>query len=93
MFQRVCEMASGSLCLSLLKPSRLLGRMKDRLSQQTREAGVTAGKGIQSRKAKTDLISPEQLHRRGMSQLMQDDIGNRADKQHAKTREIREKPL
>ena len=32
MFQRVREMASGSLCLSLLKPSRLLGRMKDRLS-------------------------------------------------------------
>lgn len=37
MFQRVREMASGSLCLSLLKPSRLLGRMKDRLSQQRQE--------------------------------------------------------
>lgn len=48
MFQRVREMASGSLCLSLLKPSRLLGRMKDRLSEQTREAGVTAGKGTAS---------------------------------------------
>jgi len=47
-FQRVREMASGSLCLSLLKPSRLLGRMKDRLSEQTREAGVTAGKGTAS---------------------------------------------
>ena len=48
MFQRVREMASSSPCLSLLKPSRLLGRMKDRLSQQTREARVTAGKGAPS---------------------------------------------
>lgn len=42
-------MVSGSLCLSSSSPPRLLGRMKDRLSQQTREARVTASKGTPKR--------------------------------------------